>query len=167
MILQEDIIIEATENAGTLHDKLMAIGSELVLKTVKLIENEDVTTTPQIDTDGIKTAYKLNRDNCKVDWNNPIDDIYNMIRGLSPYPAAWSTFINGDEHLDVKIYKAEKEIEAHTNTIGAIISTKKSLKVSVKGGYINVLEIKLPGKKTMDIKSLLNGYHFESHAKAL
>ena len=145
----------------------MAIGSELVLKTVKLIENENVKTTPQIDTDDIKTAYKLNRDNCKIDWNNSMDDIYNMIRGLSPYPAAWCSFINGKDTLDVKIYKTEKEIEAHLNTVGTIISTKKTLKVSVQGGYINILEIKLPGKKAMDIKSLLNGYHFENDAKAL
>lgn len=167
MILQEDISIDAEESAGSLHDKLMYIGSKLVLKTVKLIENEDVKTTPQIDTDDIKTAYKLNRENCKIDWNNSIDNIYNMIRGLSPYPAAWCTIINGEDSLDVKIYKTEKEIEVHSNTVGDIISTKKTLKVSVKGGYINILEIKFPGKKAMDIKSLLNGYHFESDAKAL
>lgn len=167
MILQEEINIDVKENAGSLHYKLMNIGSNLVLKTVKLIEEEEAKTTPQIETDDIKTAYKLNRDNCKIDWNNSIDDIYNMIRGLSPYPAAWCTFINGNDSLDVKIYKVEKEIEAHLNTVGTIISTKKELKVSVKGGYINILEIKLPGKKAMDIKSLLNGYHFESNAKAL
>lgn len=167
MILQEDINIDVKENAGSLHDKLMRIGSSLVLKTVKLIEEGKVNTTPQIDTDDIKTAYKLNRDNCKVDWTNSIDNIYNMIRGLSPYPAAWCTFLNGNDSLDVKIYKVEKQIETHSNEVGTIISTKKELKVSVKEGYINVLEIKLPGKKTMDIKSLLNGYHFESNAKAL
>lgn len=167
MILQESIAIDPKENAGSLHDKLMLIGSKLVLKTVKLIENENVTTTPQIDTDDIKTAYKLNKDNCKIDWNDSIDNIYNMIRGLSPYPAAWCTIINGAERLDVKIYKIEKEFETHSNTIGNIISTKKTLKICVKDGYINLLEIKLPGKKTMDVKSLLNGYNFESDAKAL
>ncbi|MEP1487580.1 MAG: methionyl-tRNA formyltransferase [Algibacter sp.] len=167
MILQEVINIDPKENAGSLHDKLMSIGSKLVLKTVTLIEDQKAKTTPQIDTDDIKTAYKLNRDNCKIDWNNSIDNIYNMIRGLSPYPAAWCTFINGNDSLDVKIYNVEKEVEVHLNTIGTIISTKKTLKVSVKEGYINILEIKLPGKKTMDIKSLLNGYHFEDDAKAL
>lgn len=167
MILQESITIDPKENAGSLHDKLMHIGSKLVLKTVNLIENTNVTTTPQIDTDDIKTAYKLNRENCKIDWNDSINNIYNMIRGLSPYPAAWCTIINGAERLDVKIYKIEKEIETHSNTIGTIICTKKTLKISVKGGYINLLEIKLPGKKAMDVKSLLNGYNFESDAKAL
>lgn len=152
---------------GKLHDDLMRIGSLLVLKTVKLIETGKATTTPQVDIDGIKTAYKLNRDNCKIDWKKPIEDIYNLIRGLSPYPAAWCTILNGSDRLDVKIYKAEKEIESHSKAIGAIISTKKSLKVSVKEGYINILEIKLPGKKAMDIKSLLNGYQFESDAKTL
>ncbi|GAA4237477.1 methionyl-tRNA formyltransferase [Postechiella marina] len=167
MILQEEIDIDEKENAGKLHDDLMRIGSLLVLKTVKLIETGKATTTPQVDIDGIKTAYKLNRDNCKIDWKKPIEDIYNLIRGLSPYPAAWCTILNGSDRLDVKIYKAEKEIESHSKAIGAIISTKKSLKVSVKEGYINILEIKLPGKKAMDIKSLLNGYQFESDAKTL
>lgn len=167
MILQEIVTIDAKDNAGTLHDQLMSVGSQLVLKTVKLIETNKVKTTPQIDTEAIKTAYKLNRDNCKIDWHTSIDNIYNKIRGLSPYPAAWCTFINGTENLDVKIYGSEKEIENHLHAIGAIIATKKTLKVAVQGGYINILEIKLPGKKAMDVKSLLNGYHFESDAKAL
>ncbi len=167
MILQEEINILPEENAGSLHDKLMAIGSELVLKTVKQIENDLVVTTPQLDTQDIKTAYKLNRDNCKIDWTNAINNIYNQIRGLSPYPAAWCTLVNADQQLDVKIYKASKELVVHNNAIGAILSTKKEMKIAVKEGYINILEIKLPGKRVMDVKSLLNGYQFETDAKVL
>ena len=89
MILQESIAINSEENAGSLHDKLMIIGSELVLKTVSLIEKGNVETKPQIDTDDIKTAYKLDRDNCKINWEDTLENIYNLIRGLSPYPAAW------------------------------------------------------------------------------
>ncbi|TYA78386.1 methionyl-tRNA formyltransferase [Seonamhaeicola marinus] len=167
MILQEDIAIDASENAGSLHDKLMTLGSALVLKTVALIQKGNVKTKPQVDTADIKTAYKLNRDNCKIDWNAALDHIYNQIRGLSPYPAAWCTLINGEDKLDIKIYKAEKEIKEHTNEVGTIVFTKNELKVSVSEGYIKITEIKIPGKRNMDVKSFLNGFSFESNAKML
>src|SRR5690606_12321304 len=156
----EEINIEAEENAGELHDKLMNIGSQLVLKTVALIEKGHPATLPQRADESIKTAYKLNKDNCKINWDAPIDAIYNHIRGLSPFPGAWCTLINGTDALDVKIYKAEKESANHSNAFGSILSTKNELKIAVRGGYITVKDIKLPGKRTMDIKSLLNGYKF-------
>ncbi|WNH09935.1 methionyl-tRNA formyltransferase [Thalassobellus suaedae] len=167
MILQEDILIDSEENAGSLHDKLMLLGSKLVLKTVALIEKGSVKTTPQQETTETKTAHKLNKDNCKINWTDTIDNIYNMIRGLSPYPAAWCTLINGKDELDIKIYAARKEYSNHDSAIGSIISTKKELKVAVTNGYIIIEEIKLPGKKMMDIKSLLNGYAFAADAKML
>lgn len=165
MIQQQDIQIEPHENAGSLHDKLMIMGSALVLTTVASIDSGDVKTIPQRETEDIRTAYKLNKENCKINWNTSINDIYNHIRGLSPYPAAWSTLINGEDTLGVKIYKVEKELAEHNLEVGAIISTKKELKVAVFEGYIIVKEIKLPGKRAMDIKSLLNGYTFETNAK--
>jgi len=167
MILQKEVEIDINENAGSLHDKLMKIGSELVLKTVTLIKKGEAKTTPQKDSENIKTAYKLNKDNCKIDWTDSLDNIYNKIRGLSPYPAAWCTLINGDDKLDIKIYRTKKELDKHNLKIGQIISTKKELRVAVSNGYIIIEDIKLPGKKMMPIKSLLNGYTFESHAKML
>ncbi|OYX26420.1 MAG: methionyl-tRNA formyltransferase [Flavobacteriales bacterium 32-35-8] len=167
MILQEEIQIDSEEHAGSLHDKLMELGSQLVLKTVALIEKGQPETVPQKDPANIKTAYKLDRDNCKINWNGSLDTIYNHIRGLSPYPAAWCTLINGTDALDVKIYKAEKETSHHSKSIGSIVSTKNELKVAVENGFIIIKEIKLPGKRTMDIKSLLNGYKFEVDAKML
>ncbi|MGK0254262.1 MAG: methionyl-tRNA formyltransferase [Mariniflexile sp.] len=165
MILQESIEIDPEENAGSLHDKLMFIGSKLVLKTVALIKKGHVKTMPQAESSNIKTAYKLDRDTCKINWNDSLDTIYNLIRGLSPYPTAWCTLINGKDTLDVKIYMAEKEQIPHNNAIGTIISTKKELKVATLNGYIIIKEIKLPGKRAMDTKSLLNGYLFEVNAK--
>jgi methionyl-tRNA formyltransferase len=120
---------------------------------------------PQAESSNIKTAYKLDRDTCKINWNDSLDTIYNLIRGLSPYPTAWCTLINGKDTLDVKIYMAEKEQIPHNNAIGTIISTKKELKVATLNGYIIIKEIKLPGKRAMDTKSLLNGYLFEVNAK--
>ena len=163
----EEIEIKPNENAGSLHDTLMNIGSHLVLKTVVSIKNKDVKTTPQKETNNIKTAYKLNKDNCKINWNDSIDNIYNHIRGLSPYPAAWCTLINNEDELDLKLYKVEKEIINHNLKTGTIVSSKKELKVAVTNGYIIIKDIKLPGKRAMDIKSLLNGYSFHENAKVL
>lgn len=167
MILQEEVSIDADENAGSLHDKLMTTGSQLVIETVKAIESGTVETIPQETSEYIKTAYKLNKDNCKINWNAPIETIFNHIRGLSPYPAAWCTLINGEDELDVKIYVSEKELAPHDLSSGTILSTKKELKVAVAEGYLILKEIKLPGKRAMDIKSLLNGYTFEENAKML
>ncbi|MGB6268551.1 MAG: methionyl-tRNA formyltransferase [Olleya sp.] len=165
MILQQDIAINPTEDAGSLHDKLMDIGSSLVIDTIKRIEKGDVKTTPQPEGAISKTAYKLNKDNCKIDFKDTIDNIYNKIRGLSPYPAAWCELHNDNDILDIKIYKADKEIEEHNLDVGTIVSNKSTLKVAVKEGFINLLELKLPGKRNMDAKSLLNGYSFDKDSK--
>lgn len=165
LIFQEAIAIEPNESAGTLHDKLMVLGSALVIKTVNHIKNGAIDTIPQEDSLNIKTANKLNRDNCKINWQDSIDNIYNHIRGLSPYPAAWATLINNEDTLDVKIYETEKEFEKHNLSAGSIVASKKELKVAVANGYLIIKEIKLPGKRSMDIKSLLNGYTFNETSK--
>lgn len=165
MIFQEIVSIETNENAGSLHNKLMNTGSKLVIKTVKAIEASEVKTIPQKDFDGIRTAYKLNRDNCKIDFNEDIHTIHNLIRGLDPYPAAYCELINGDTSIETKIHKTEKIIEAHPYDIGQIIVNKKELKVAVKGGFINIIELKLSGKRKMKAIDLLNGFKFELNAK--
>jgi methionyl-tRNA formyltransferase len=167
MILQDEIEIETDETVGTLHDKLMTIGSELVLKTVKLIEEGHVKTTVQPKTEDLKTAYKLHKDNCKIDWTLSINDIYNKIRGLNPFPSAWSYLKNGEETLSIKIFKIEKELKKHRLEIGTLIKDKNELKVAVTDGFINIKEIQLPGKRKMDVKSLLNGYQFDENSKLL
>ena len=167
MILQKEVKIKPSETAGSLHDKLMEIGSDLVLKTVKLIETKAVKTKPQPDQDYIKTAYKLNKDNCKIDWNNSTAIIYNKVRGLNPYPAAWTVLYNDTEELNIKIYEVEILKEAHNNSVGTIEADKKEVRVSVPEGFIILKTIQLPGKRKMDIKSLLNGYHFHKDAKML
>ena len=167
MILQKEVAIAPDEYAGSLHDKLMMVGSDLVIDTIKLIEQGNVKTMPQPEDAVSKTAYKLNRDNCKINWNADIDHIYNLIRGLSPYPAAWCILKNNNEELDVKIYKAEKEPDNHNLAIGTVIFDKSSIKVALKKGFISILEIKLPGKRNMDVKSLLNGYTLNEDAKML
>lgn len=167
MILQQSINISSKENAGELHDKLMHLGSDLVLETLKLIELGEVTTVPQRELENIKTAYKLNKENCRINWDEDAITIYNLIRGLNPYPSAWSLLYNNGQELNVKIYDAEFIKEYHNLEVGDVVTTKETIKVAVKKGFMNLLEIKLPGKRKMDIKSLLNGYKFNSQAKML
>jgi len=110
IIHQEKIQISENDSAGTLHDKLMAIGAELVLTTVKQIEEGKVKTKKQIESTELKSAYKIYKDTCEIDWKKPIDDIYNHIRGLSPYPSSWTTLNNGDTSIFLKIYEAIRDI---------------------------------------------------------
>lgn len=165
IILQDKIEIEATDTVGMLHDRLMNLGSNLVLKTVKLIGEGEAKTSVQPKSDFEKTAYKLNKDNCKIDWTDSLDNIYNKIRGLNPFPSAWCYLINGDETLTVKLFDVEKEIENHAHSLGSLKIMKHEIRVAVKEGYINIKEMQLPGKRKMEVKSLLNGYHFSSSSK--
>lgn len=165
IILSKETPINPEENAGSLHDRLKDLGSQLVIKTVNLIEKGTVETTPQPTIELPKTAYKLNKENCKLSFNKPLDQLYNQIRGLSPYPAAWCTLLNGEDQLDIKIYQAEKDITEHKTPSGTLIWDKKSLKVAVEGGYLHLLELQLPGKRKMDVKDLLNGFQFVEGAK--
>ncbi len=164
IILQKAVNITEKENVGELHDKLMKIGSDLVTKTVALIDGDKVHIKEQELKAG-KSAPKLNKDNCKINWNDPTQKIYDHIRGLSPYPVAWTTLNNNKEQIEVKIYEAEMIVESHTMEKGTIISSKKELKVAVEDGFLNILEIKLAGKRKMDVKSLLNGFTIYENAK--
>jgi len=164
IILQEQVAISETDTAGDLHDKLMETGGQLVVKTVKLIEKGTVKTTKQPDKEE-KPAPKIYKETCKIDWNQPIDSIYNKIRGLSPYPAAWTIINNTNETFEAKIYSASKEKIEHSETVGNIITTKKVLKVAVQGGFIFVNEMQLPGKRKMNVTDLLNGFVFHKNSK--
>ncbi|MCT4630792.1 methionyl-tRNA formyltransferase [Winogradskyella sp.] len=168
IILSEETDIAEDTTVGALHDQLMTIGSHLVIKTVQLIEEDKVITTIQPKSDDLKTAYKLNRDNCKIDWEQDLDTIFNKIRGLNPFPTAWCYLKNEDEELiTTKLYDVEKVYETHNFEAGLVISSKTELKVSCQGGYIKVKEMQLPGKRKMDVKSLLNGFEFSKSAKLL
>lgn len=167
IILQEKIEIHPSENAGSLHDKLMQLGSDLVYKTVQIIAHKQVKTISQPKAETLKTAHKLNKDNCKINFNNSLNSIYNMVRGLSPYPTAWCYLQNNEETEAIKIYKANKELANHELEIGTLVTTKKQIKVAVKEGYLIIEEIKLPGKRKLNAASLLNGYHFNKNAKLL
>tara|TARA_B110000459_G_scaffold43667_1_gene48065 strand:- start:370 stop:1320 length:951 start_codon:yes stop_codon:yes gene_type:complete len=166
IILQSKIEIDPSDSAGNLHDKLMILGSKVVLKTVEKIENGAVETIIQ-PLKETKTACKLNKDNCKIVWTSSLESIYNLTRGLHPYPAAWAILQNGDEQLNIKIYEVKKHHEKHNYLTGQLILTKKSIKVAVNMGYIELINFKFPGKRQMDATSFLNGFTFQENAKML
>ena len=172
VIHQEKVKISNDDDAGTLHDKMMIIGSELVLKTIKSICNNDITPHVQnkLTIDTLKIAPKINKEDCQISWNDTPITIYNFVRGLSPYPTAYTTLKseNGIIH-SVKIFKvAIKSSSEPTNTHGKIKTDGKTfLNIEVKDGIISILELQLSGKKRMNITDFLRGfqnidsYHFE------
>jgi len=164
--MQSKLNINPTENAGELHDQLMHLGSQLVVKTVQTIESGNLNTIVQ-PLKETKTAYKLNKDNCKIDWNSSLNTIYNKVRGLHPYPAAWGLLSNGNELLNIKLYEVLKHSESHKLENGQLIISKKAIKVAVKGGFIELINFKFPGKRQMDAVSFLNGFTFDENAKML
>jgi len=166
IILQQEVEIKKDETVGTLHDKLMFLGADVVAKTVDLISSEKATTRKQPNLEK-KAALKLNPENCRIDWTASLNKIDHKIRGLNPFPGAWTVIKNGEEEITSKIYAIRKETAEHHFTIGQIIATKKELKIAVKAGFIIIDEIKLSGKKKMEAKSLLNGYIFLPQAKVL
>ncbi|MFD2939871.1 methionyl-tRNA formyltransferase [Flavobacterium notoginsengisoli] len=165
MILNSEIAIEPEETAGQLHDRLMHLGSTTVIDTLKVIETGNVTTTIQEDNDDIKTAYKLNKENCKIDWTKSGTEINNLIRGLSPYPASWCFLKDQNEELNIKIYEAKLVSESHSYEIGKLISSKKEIKIAIKEGFIQLLSLQFPGKKRMLASEILNGVSFSDAAK--
>ena len=167
MILHKEIPIGPEETVGELHDRLMHLGCDAVLETLNLISKGNVKTNLQEDTTAIKTAYKLNKDNCKIDWSKSGKDIYNLIRGLNPYPAAWTYIKDGDQEWNVKLYDISFENEKHNYTIGKIIATKKEIKIMTKEGYLNIHSLQFPGKRKMLAHELLNGIQFTESAIAL
>ena len=167
MILSEATEIGANESAGELHDRLMHLGSNTVLNTLNLIESGKVSTTIQENNPEVKTAYKLNKENCKIDWTQDGQTVFNLIRGLSPYPAAWTFIKDGDQEWNVKIYSASFEKKDHNDSIGKITTTKKEIFISTKDGILKVMSLQFPGKKRMLAHELLNGISFSENAIAL
>lgn len=166
MILHKETQIGKSETAGELHDRLMNIGSEAVIETLSLIENGKASTEIQKETSAIKTAYKLNKDNCKIDWNKSGEEIFNLIRGLCPYPAAWSFIKDEDKEWNVKFYETVFLKENHSLKAGTIITTKKEMKIATQDGYMEILSLQFPGKKKMHTYELLNGVQFSDSAIA-
>ena len=166
IILREEIAITDEETVGSLHDKLMVLGADLVAKTINLIAEGGIITKKQPKLEE-KSAPKLHPENTKINWSDSIETIYNKIRGLNPFPAAWTIILNDGIEISAKIYAVKKEEEEHQQALGQIITSKKDIKVAVNNGFIIINELKLAGKKRMNTKSLLNGFTFSKNSKML
>ena len=160
MILQERIAIGENENVGSVHDRLMELSKSMVLRTVDLIidcENKgiEVPTTPQPEIAELRPAPKIFKEDCEIKFNEKTaQEVHNFVRGLSPYPAAWANLtINGQNFENVKIYAVE------VTGYGLPVTGKGDIIVPCKEGSVRILELQVPGKKRMDIKSFLNGLH--------
>lgn len=162
IIEQRAVDILPEDNIGTLYDKLMHIGSELVTQTVDRVASGDYTTTEQmhIDESTLKPAPKIFKDDCRIDWSCSGRDILNKVRGLSPYPAAWSPiFVDGKEMGSVKLFEVRFEADDKQGAVGSVVTDMKSYYgVRCKDGIVYLESLQLAGKKRMTIKELLLGW---------
>ncbi len=160
IILQESMPIGDDENVGSVHDRLMTMGAQLVLRTVDLIAEGKAVRIPQpiLPESEMKPAPKIFKETCKIDFNQSAVAVHNLVRGLSPYPAAWATLTIGGAEQTVKIYAVKPMVEAHSHACGTILTDNKTyLRIATADGYVEVLEMQLPGKKRMETRALLNG----------
>ncbi len=164
IILQEKTPISETDDAGSIHDKLMQMGAKMVRKTIDLLilgETDAVDQSqfihPELE---LKAAPKIFKETCEIDFNRSVDDSYNFVRGLSPYPTAWAElqFPNQTETTLLKIYETEKEYIQHNDQPGTLITDgKKFAKIALQDGYLQLKSVQAPAKKRMNIGELLRG----------
>ncbi len=180
ILLQEKIAIGKNETAGELHDRMKELGAELLIKTIQGLADGTLRESSQSlmmngecsnknnkdqDTDSLLTIHhshlkhapKIFTETCKINWNKPVAEIYNLIRGLAPYPAAFTEL----NEKKLKIYHCKKELNAHTILPGNFDTDKKTyLKFACTDGFINLKELQLEGKKRMEVREFLRGYRF-------
>lgn len=165
IIMQEKIEIAPNDNVEVIHDKLMYVGAELVVKTIDAVISDSVEPVCQSnfyeDAAQLKGAPKIFKETCEIDWNKTAAEVHNFVRGLSPYPAAWADLeVNGQKH-SFKIFETLPVKEEHNNKPGTIITDNKSLlRIAVSDGYVEVLDLQLSGKRRMKTTQFLNGFSF-------
>lgn len=163
IILQKKTPIGENECVGDVHDRLMDIGADLVTETMDIILDDSVVAREQREFYSseveLKAAPKIFKDTCRVDWSRKSADLHNFVRGLSPYPAAWSQLIDKEGNpLAVKIFETEKIEKNHPLTVGTIVADKKTLDVAVADGFIRILSLQAPGKKRLNTEEFLRGF---------
>ena len=165
IIHRERLPIAEADDAETVHDKLMTLGARHVTETVDILIANDgnIETIPQEDfyesSENLRPAPKIFKETCRINWRQPVENVYNFIRGLSPYPTAWTELVSRDGiSTPLKIFQSEKINEAHSLTPGAVRTiSKNALDIAVNDGFIRILSLQLSGKKRMSVKDFLNG----------
>lgn len=171
IIQQVKVPIEDTDNVGVVYDKLMMLGGDLVLETVDAILAGTIQPIPQdqliqSETE-LRPAPKIFKETCRIDWSQGVKKVYDFVRGLSPYPAAWTELVLPEgNRLVVKVYETEKIFAEHESPVGTIDTDgKKFFRIAVKDGYVDLKTLQLAGKKRMNVGDFLRGYHHVDDSK--
>ena len=167
ILLQKEMNIDPEDDMGCLHDKLLNIGGPLIRDTLIKLNGGNLKPLQQQLTGTEYKAPKLSPDNTQLNWEAPLEKIKNTVRGLSPYPGAWTLFENDGIQDRLKIIKAKAVANEHGHPLKKIVIEENEILIATAEGYLNCLEIQLPNKKRMTAKALLNGYKFTSNARVL
>ena len=160
ILLKKEVTIAPRETAGTLHDKLMTVGADLVVQTLALIASGQAVAKPQPKEVMPKEAPKIHKETSRIPWEKSLWEIDRFVRGMAPYPTAWAWLHHQGEEYAVKIYEATPVDEPHTLKIGSIRLQHKKIEVAVRGGFLQIEILQFPSKKRMTAQEFLNGFHF-------
>ena len=169
IVYQQKVEIGESMTAGELHDELMCVGADLLVKTVDALEAGHASFIEQTQLLGGRepiNAPKIFKEDMKIDWTKDVQSVYNHIRGLSPFPAAWTELIHKETAavLPIKIFKTEKIVQEHPYAAGTIVTDrKKTFDIYVEGGLIRVVELQLSGKKRMEVEEFLRGFRLDEY----
>lgn len=158
ILLQEEIEILPEDNAGTLHDRLMEMGAKLVVKTLDGIAEKSISEKPQPHSEHPKNAFKIFKDDTKINWNQNSKTVHNFIRGMSPYPCAFTILKIGEDEKSLKIFSGNFKTNNHNQEAGKLEISKNTFKIFTNDGFYEPEEVQLEGKKRMNIKNFLNGF---------
>lgn len=158
ILLQEELPVLPDENAGSLHDRLMEMGAKLVVKTLDGLAENSITEKPQPQVEHPKNAYKIFKEDTRINWSRKSKEVHQFILGMSPYPAAFTTLKIGEEEKGLKIFDGKFEISDHDKVAGTLYISKNEFKIYTQDGIYYPLELQLEGKKRMTIKDFLNGF---------
>lgn len=158
ILLQEQIEISNSENAGELHDRLMELGAKLVVKTLDGIAENSIQEKPQTHVEHPKNAFKIFKEDTKINWDQNSENVHNFIRGMSPYPCAFTILKIGEDYKTLKIYEGKFELSSEHSTPGTLEIDRHQFKIFTKDGFYLPQELQLEGKKRMSVKDFLNGF---------
>ncbi|ACU08600.1 Methionyl-tRNA formyltransferase [Flavobacteriaceae bacterium 3519-10] len=163
ILLQDEIEIFPNENAGELHDRLMEMGAQLVIKTLDGLAENSINEMPQPEVANPKNAFKIFKDDLRINWKQDGAKVHNFIRGMSPYPCAFTVLKIGEEQKSLKIFKGKFGEDEHSETAGSLKIDKNTFKIFTSDGAYFPEEIQLEGKKRMNVKDFLNGFRDYDH----
>jgi methionyl-tRNA formyltransferase len=167
ILMQTQTEIGDKETAGTLHDKLMVLGAELLLKTVEAMAGNNIVPVPQDEMtvpEYLPPAPKISKDDCRIDWSADADRIYNFIRGLSPYPAAWTSLDSEGKSINIKILEAGKIESLNSSVPGTVTNIDGDLVIASGNGSISVKYIQAEGRRAMSATDFMRGFRLSENS---